>query len=99
KMRIPDHRIERRAQFVREHRQELVLEPACSFELFSRGLLARKNVCALGSVGTDAEQAFWPAVLVAYDLPHALNPPHRTVRPDDSIFDVMIPLLFHRRLD
>ncbi len=77
--------VERRAQLVRQRREEIVLQPA---RLFGRGQAGVLGLLARGDDQTDAAHADGAAVLLL-DVALALDPAFAAVRGDDAVLDVV----------
>jgi hypothetical protein len=96
-MRIPDYGSQRRAEFMREDGQELVLQATCALDIRPSRLLARQELrtlvlglLALGDIDTHTDHSFAASLFVAEGLPVPFDPAHRTVGPNDPVLDVMI---------
>jgi hypothetical protein len=77
-MRVSKDGIQRSPEFVREHCEELVLQPTRPLDLYSCTLLTQQESCALfcnlrafllcllplGDIGADANHPLWPSLRV-----------------------------------
>ena len=94
--RPAEHRVQRRAQLVRQHRQEFVLHAAGLFEIanqlrafFGERALVILELPACGDIHHRARRKPRLAVIVEDDASAILQPPHLTVRADDAVFDAV----------
>src|SRR4029079_6128815 len=91
-VRPAEDRVQRRAQLVRDDRQELVLQPARRFGLPPRRLRVGElaallfGALAIGDVELRAEHQDWPPIAIADRAAAARHGPLGPIGTDDPVF-------------